>query len=91
MLWRLIPILLLPMPVVAGSPIAEVICAPRAELLLRLAGADLAGSGLRDAEAVVEVWTRTSGDWILVQSYANGQACIVAMGEAWELPVPPPA
>ena len=49
------------------------------------------GAGLRDTEAVLEVWTRDSGDWTLVQSYANGTACILAMGEAWEAVTPPPA
>lgn len=91
MWWRLILPLVLATPAVAESPIAEVICAPRAEILARLQGAEVAGSGLRDAEAVLEIWTRASGDWTLVQSYANGQACILAMGEAWEAVVPPPA
>lgn len=77
--------------VAAESPIAEIICAPRAELMQRLQGAQLAGTGLRDADAVLEVWTRASGDWTLVQTYANGMACILAMGEAWESPLPPPA
>lgn len=91
-MWRrLIPFLLLAGPAVADSPIAEVICAPRAELLDRLSGAEVSGSGLRDAETVLEVWTRPSGDWTLVQSYANGTACILAMGEAWEAVLPPPA
>jgi len=67
------------------------ICAPRADILTRLAGAKMAGAGLRDAEAVLEVWTKASGDWTLVQSYANGTACILAMGEAWEAVTPPPA
>lgn len=75
----------------ADSPIAEMICAPRAEIMAKLAGAKMVGSGLRDAEAVLEVWTRASGDWTLVQSYANGTACILAMGEAWEAVPPPPA
>lgn len=88
---RLIPLLVLSGPALADSPIAEVICAPRAEILARLTGAELAGAGLRDAEAVLEVWTRASGDWTLVQSYANGTACILAMGEAWEAVEPPPA
>jgi hypothetical protein len=88
---RLIPVLLLASPVAAESPIAEVICVPRAELAQRLAGAKVAGSGLRDSEAVLEVWTKASGDWTLVQSYANGTACILAMGEAWEAVIPPPA
>jgi hypothetical protein len=88
---RLIPLLVLSGPALADSPIAEVICAPRAEILDRLTGAELAGAGLRDAEAVLEVWTKASGDWTLVQSYANGTACILAMGEAWEALPPPPA
>lgn len=91
-MWRrLIPFLALAGPAVAESPIAEVICLPRTELVQRMAGAEIAGAGLRDAEAVLEVWTRASGDWTLVQSYANGTACILAMGEAWEAAVPPPA
>lgn len=88
---RLVSFLLLVAPVQAQSPIAEVLCAPRAEILARLSGAELAGAGLREAEAVLEVWRRPSGDWTLVQSYANGTACILAMGEAWEAAVPPPA
>jgi hypothetical protein len=88
---RVIPFLLLAGPAVAETPIAEMICAPRAEIMAKLAGATMAGSGLRDAEAVLEVWTRASGDWTLVQSYANGTACILAMGEAWEAVPPPPA
>lgn len=91
-MWRrLIPVLLLASPAAAETPIAEVICVPRAELLQRLSGAQVTGSGLRDAEAVLEVWTKASGDWTLVQSYANGTACILAMGEAWEAVIPPPA
>jgi hypothetical protein len=78
-------------PALAQSPIAEVICLPRAELLLRLKGAEVAGAGLRDGEAVLEVWTKASGDWTLVQSYPTGTACILAMGEAWEVVAPPPA
>ena len=91
-MWRrLIPVLVLATPAAAQSPIAEVICVPRAELVQRLSGAKLTGSGLRDAETVMEVWTRASGDWTLVQSHANGTACILAMGEAWEAVIPPPA
>jgi hypothetical protein len=78
-------------PAAAETPIAEVICLPRSELLVRMQGAEVAGSGLRDGEAVLEVWTKSSGDWTLVQSYATGTACILAMGEAWEQVVPPPA
>jgi hypothetical protein len=91
-MWRrLIPLLALTTPVAAESPIAEVICIPRAELAQRLRGAEVSGSGLRDTETVLEVWTKASGDWTLVQSYADGTACILAMGEAWEAAIPPPA
>lgn len=90
-MWRILPFVLLAGPGMAESPIAEVICLPQAELGQRLAGAERVGSGLRDAEAVLEVWAAPSGDWTLVQAYANGTACIVAMGEAWENVVPPPA
>lgn len=81
---RLILLLALAGPAAAQTPIAEVICAPREELLLRLQGAELAGAGLRYEDAILEVWAEPSGDWTLVQSYANGTACILAMGEAWE-------
>jgi hypothetical protein len=91
MWWRLILVWLLAAPVAAQSPIAEVICVPRDQLLARLKGADLVGTGLRDTETFVEVWAKTSGDWVLVQSYPNGLACILAMGEAWEAAVLPPA
>ena len=91
MWWRLIPCLMLAGPAMAGSPIAEVICLPRAELVQRMQGARVTGAGLRDSETVLEVWTEASGDWTLVQANANGTACILAMGEAWETVVPPPA
>jgi hypothetical protein len=90
MLMRLIPLLFLAAPAMAETAIAEMICAPRAEILARLGQAEVAGTGLRDTEAVLEVWTKASGDWTLVQSYANGTACILAMGEAWEAVPPPP-
>lgn len=82
---------LLPLPLAAQSPIAEVICAPRAEMVQRLThqyGASLAGQGVRNLEMVVEVWATPRGDWTLVQSYTDGQACILAMGENWEGPQP---
>jgi hypothetical protein len=68
-----------------------VICVPRARNLGALHPRKKLGAGLRDGEAVLEVWTRPSGDWTLVQSYPTGTACILAMGEAWEAMTPPPA
>ena len=73
--------------VAAETPIAEMICGPHAEIEARLNRAHRAtvvGMGVRGPDAVMEVWQAADGDWTLVQSYANGQACILAMGEAWE-------
>ncbi len=86
---RLILLVALAAPAAAESPIAEVICVPRTELLKRMSGAEVSGAGLRDTETVLEVWTKASGDWTLVQSYADGTACILAMGDAWEAVLPP--
>ncbi|WP_152541109.1 hypothetical protein [Sulfitobacter noctilucae] len=48
-------------------------------------GAKRHGIGLRDPDTTLEVWvTQTNGDWMIVQNYANGTSCIVAMGEHWE-------
>ena len=82
-------------PATAGTPIAEVLCAPRAEMVQRLTvqyGARLSGMGLRNVEMVMEIWTDPRGEWTLVQSYTDGKSCILAMGEGWEtMPLPDPA
>jgi hypothetical protein len=76
-------------PATAAGPIAEVVCAPRGDLverLTRLHGAAVAATGLRDTNTVMEIWTAPSGDWTLVQTYTDGLACILAMGAAWDMP-----
>lgn len=81
--------ILAPLPARAAGPIAEVICFPRAQMVERLSrhyGATLAGSGLRNMEMVMEIWTDPQGDWTLVQNYTDGRSCILAMGEFWETP-----
>lgn len=83
---------LLAPPAAAQLLLAEVICAPRDQMVERLVhqhGARLSGQGLRDVETVMEVWTDAQGDWTLVQSRTDGIACIVAMGEAWETSAAP--
>lgn len=56
-----------------------------AHILKQILGAERQGMGLRDPETMLEVWVkRTSGDWMIVQNYANGTSCIVAMGEHWQ-------
>ena len=70
-------------------------CDDRARLertLTHVLGAERHGIGLRDPGTMLEVWVaRASGDWMLVQSYANGTSCIVAMGEHWESALHAPA
>ena len=90
----LIPLALLALtaPVAAESPIAEIVCAPSDQMRDRLTrdyGSTLTGTGLRDQDSVMELWSSDRGDWTLVVSYATGLRCIVAMGEAWDNVAPP--
>ena len=83
---RLTLVLACATPVAAETPIAEMICAPHAEIEARLTrghNASLAALGLRGPDAVLQVWQTGTGDWTLVQAYANGQSCILAMGSDW--------
>ncbi|GFE49617.1 hypothetical protein So717_13700 [Roseobacter cerasinus] len=55
------------------------------ETLKEVWGAERQGMGLRDPETMLEIWvTSHNGEWLIVQSYANGTSCIVAMGAHWE-------
>ena len=84
-MWRFIPLLLLSTPL-SATPIAEVLCAPTAQMQTRLAqgmGTTRAAVGIRGPEQVMEVWTDARGDWTMVVRYATGTSCIVAMGENW--------
>lgn len=79
-------LVLLAAPAAAQSPIAEVICAPRAQMVERLTvqyRSQLSGMGMRERDAVIEVWADPEGRWTLVQRYADGQSCILAMGADW--------
>jgi hypothetical protein len=94
MWWRLIPLVLvpLPLPAAAWSPLRDVVCFARPALVERLRvqqGATLRATGLRDAETVIEVWATQGGRWSMVQTYANGTACIIAMGADWQAEGPP--
>ena len=79
-------------PAGATTPIAEMLCASRADMVQRLSvqnGVQITAMGIRDVEAVMEVWADDQGRWTMVQSYANGQACIVAIGTDWMPELPP--
>ncbi len=82
-------------PTLAQAQMSDVSCddsAQQPQTLKEVVGAERQGMGLRDPETMLEVWvTRRSGDWMIVQNYANGTSCIVAMGEHWEATQPGPA
>ena len=72
----------------AHAQMADVKCDDSARLrhsLTQVLGAERQGIGLRDPDTTLEIWvTHASGDWVIVQNYANGTSCIVAMGAHWE-------
>lgn len=71
----------------SASPIADVICAPKARMEQKLRiqfGNSPLAMGVRSPTEVMEVWTGEAGDWTLVITYASGRSCIVAMGEDWQ-------
>ena len=76
------------LPTFASAKMADVSCDDSARMTVMLTevmGAERQGMGLRDPDTMLEVWvTRRSGDCMIVQNYANGTSCIVAMGEHWQ-------
>ncbi|GIT94477.1 hypothetical protein JANAI62_11000 [Jannaschia pagri] len=83
------------MAVPAAAQMSDVTCEDSARLAQKLTtvlGAERQGSGLRDPDTMVEVWvTEHNRDWVIVQSFANGTSCIVAMGAHWAGPGKTPA
>lgn len=78
----------LAIPTHTQARMSDVICDDSTRLIKTLKetrGAKRHGTGLRDPETMLEVWvTVRNGDWVIVQNYANGTSCIIAMGEHWE-------
>ncbi|MCV2881519.1 hypothetical protein [Actibacterium sp. XHP0104] len=83
----------LTVPLPAGATISDLFCDDTARLeqqLLRAQGATRVGQGMRGPDALLTVWiTPSNGEWTLVQNYANGTSCVVAMGENWQAVDPP--
>lgn len=90
MITRILPIIAVSMtlPTVADARMPDVSCDDSARMmnmLTKVLGAERQGKGLRDPDTMLEVWvTRRNGEWMIVQNYANGTSCIVAMGDHWE-------
>ncbi|WP_037939712.1 hypothetical protein [Sulfitobacter geojensis] len=82
-------------PTLAEAQMSDVSCDDSARMtqtLKEVVGAERQGMGLRDPETMLEVWvTARNGDWLIVQNYANGTSCIVAMGAHWEKSLSNPA
>ncbi len=91
-MFALILWLAVPGTAMATTTITDVICYDRETMLLRLKQthrAEVQGRGMRGPEALLEIWSIPStGEWTLVQTYASGKSCIVAMGDNWEALVP---
>lgn len=86
-----VALLLLAGPAAAWSPVSEIWCLERAALehhLSTLVKATRVGQGVRDPDSVMELWADPAGAWTMVVSYADGHACVVAMGEAWDAALP---
>lgn len=78
----------------AQARFSDLVCDDTSRLqqqLQTVVGAEQQAQGLRDPEAMIEIWiVPSSGDWTIVQNYANGTSCVVAMGEHWESVQPEP-
>ncbi len=86
---------LLVLPQLASANLSDVVCDDTARLenqLTNVVGAERRAQGVRDPDALIEIWiVPRNGDWTMVQNYANGTSCILAMGENWEQLVASPA
>lgn len=75
------------LPQTGEARITDVFCDDTARLHQQLStqpGLRKHGQGLRGPDTLLEVWiANKTGEWTLVQSYANGTSCIIAMGENW--------
>ena len=67
---------------------AQVPCAPRAELIAILQqryDERAIGIGVVSTGAVLELWASRKGEsWTIVVTLPSGQACVLAVGEAWQ-------
>ncbi len=76
------------LPHVAFAQFTDLVCDDTSRLqqqLQTVVGAQQQARGMRDPESLIEIWiVPSSGDWTIVQNYANGTSCILAIGEFWE-------
>lgn len=82
-------------PAISQAQIGDLQCDDSTRMthtLKNVIGAERQGMGLRDPDTMLEVWVAGSnGAWLIVQNYANGTSCIVAMGDHWQSDMTGPA
>lgn len=80
---------LLALPALADE---TAVCADRAVVAQRLAkdfSENPVAMGITNSGNVVEVFSARTGDtWTIVMTLPNGQSCLMAAGEGWELITP---
>jgi hypothetical protein len=71
----------------AGSAAAQSVCAPRDQIVQRLAekyGETRKGYGLQNAKVIVELYaSEETGTWTLIATRSDGMSCAMAVGKAW--------
>ncbi len=73
----------------ATAQAIDAFCGDHTEVTSRLGktyGEARAGFGLLDDGRMVEIFTSRQGTWSLLISVPSGVTCLVASGEAWQIP-----
>ncbi|MEL6642230.1 MAG: hypothetical protein AAFP98_13140 [Pseudomonadota bacterium] len=85
---HLLSLVFMLLPTVAPAQMSDLSCDDSDRLnerLVDILGATRQSFGLRDPETLLEVWVMPrNSEWFIVQNYANGTSCIVAIGEHWQ-------
>jgi hypothetical protein len=69
---------------------AQLFCGKREDMVARLGETfreQRIGYGLGGSMMIVEVFASARGTWTMLMTDVNGQSCIVAAGEGWEIEV----
>jgi len=70
-----------------AAAIAQNHCADREVVTKQLAakyGETFAGGGLRNSDAIFEVWKSAEhGTWTIIMTMPNGKSCVMAAGTDW--------
>ena len=74
-----------------GTAEAQAICGPHGEVVKKLQGdfkEARAGLGLAGNGGLVELFVSEKGGWSVLVTRPDGQTCLVAAGENWEIVKP---